>query len=649
MIKLYVNGSLVDLTGSESIAIDYSIAKIADISKRSGTRSAQFKLPNTANNRRIYESIDALTSNSLIPYKTCDALLYVDGIDQQIRFATISSFKNGYNINLYGTQTDLYGYLKSQKCEDLDLRKYDHFWTLNNCVSFRNRSDGFIYPITDNYTDSPNADMDNANRRINVISQRAAPRYEDMVKEIIEQAGYQFENKLLEYSEYPNDGICIPFNNGEVIRNKRMSRYEATWNIDSQTISSLLTFPYIVLNPASNGENYLSEDNLISNVQKFADSFFADIHIELTITNPNNFWVNVAIQLPFNISYHDLNPLETRTIVLDFTQEGIGYDGVPVGDMSIRMDATMDVQVQGFFTFSNCTWLNNGPTVYDTLIPSGAQSLNYITLSTMLPNWTQAELISNYLKLTGSLLNVDEFNRKVTIVPFKKIVENIRIANDWSDKLDISEDFELTYKLDSYGQTNYLRYKEDETVVKPDGTDYQFTINDTTLPIENELFELGFAATETNTRLIGMPLPRIKIIEQATGDFSKVVERILAIKFIDASSLPSPATPLTYTDGTNTATVTTDIPVPYFISENELNNLGLDNSLKIWYKAWIDVLDKAKIITCLFKLNASDIYSLDLTIPVYVKYFGAWFYISEVKEYTPNKNQSTQVELVKIF
>jgi hypothetical protein len=62
-----------------------------------------------------------------------------------------------------------------------------------------------------------------------------------------------------------------------------------------------------------------------------------------------------------------------------------------------------------------------------------------------------------------------------------------------------------------------------------------------------------------------------------------------------------------------------------------------------------DVLNRLKVVSVPIRLNASDINQLDFTRPVYIKHFNAYFYISAIKAYTPTNNESTTVELVKLF
>jgi len=50
----------------------------------------------------------------------------------------------------------------------------------------------------------------------------------------------------------------------------------------------------------------------------------------------------------------------------------------------------------------------------------------------------------------------------------------------------------------------------------------------------------------------------------------------------------------------------------------------------------------------LFLLDLEDIVNLDFTRPVYVDYFGEYFYIESINQFKVNKRESCFVTLVRI-
>jgi len=80
-VKLYINNQLMDLSGDESINVDYSIFDIKKIDKRTGARSYQFKLPKTNRNKTVLENPEIVNNLSQIPYSRMACNILVDGVD----------------------------------------------------------------------------------------------------------------------------------------------------------------------------------------------------------------------------------------------------------------------------------------------------------------------------------------------------------------------------------------------------------------------------------------------------------------------------------------------------------------------------------------------------------------------------------------
>lgn len=166
MIVLLVNGVNVDLSGSEDIALDLALFSINDISSRKGSRSYSIPVPKTNNNRALFEAPDEINSLTNFPYRRFDARLLVDGVDQGIRFGTLESSNEFYNIRIYGDNADVFNSIKDLSLRDLDLSNYDHIWDFITVIGSRSATVGYIYPLIDWFSDSPNSHIDNAVRQI---------------------------------------------------------------------------------------------------------------------------------------------------------------------------------------------------------------------------------------------------------------------------------------------------------------------------------------------------------------------------------------------------------------------------------------------------------------------------------------------------
>ena len=82
--------------------------------------------------------------------------------------------------------------------------------------------------------------------------------------------------------------------------------------------------------------------------------------------------------------------------------------------------------------------------------PFVAGIYDYVTVANNLPDFTQAEFIKQYMLRTNSICTIDERNKVFTIVPYKKLKDNIGLATDWSGKLDFTNKPKTEFKLDTH-------------------------------------------------------------------------------------------------------------------------------------------------------------------------------------------------------
>jgi hypothetical protein len=273
------------------------------------------------------------------------------------------------------------------------------------------------------------------------------------------------------------------------------------------------------------------------------------------------------------------------------------------------------------------------------------QSKTYFTIASCLPDFTQADFIKEYLKKYGSIININERTKVATIVPFKRLADNIGQAVDWSGKVDFSEIPNTEFTL-GYAQRNVFKYKDDDDVVKPPFTDYTLEINDNTLEFEKVVIESKYSATETVERLIGRQIPQIKCFENY--EFKKSSKPRCLYIAAETGTLNYRKF-LGSTSGQFIMTGTNVIPYCYFIREAFPHGLGFGYDLvDKFYTYLFGIIDKAKKYELPIRLNTLDISTFDFLKPVYIAELDGYFYVNKFKfEYTSKK--SSIVELIKLL
>ena len=651
MVELYIDDSLVDL-GDASISIEYAIAPIGELNKRVGARSINFELPKTAKNRAIFENAQYLPSISRKPYRRLKAKLLVHGIDINMTFFVLDSVNKYYNGTLYGANTDLFTKI-NRPLSDLDLTQYNHFWKTTNIINSFSNTDGIIYPIIDYNSDSPNTFMPSTGDTLQPEVLHPCIFKKTVFEEIIRQAGFNLSDRI----DYRGKDELDVLGCKQFIRDTNPNKYLGKFGAFplQLTYRSYIVFPSTLM-PTPYGDPFnfdnIERSEAFWGGQSLYDVFTFQDHVLIEVSGtfrlrsqtPNTAFVIQATHttntqtdplVTVLASGNNDGTYQDYSFTASFDlKKNLTFGKIQLGFYIITNGATFDIDVaNSFFSIDRCKVSEPFDIKFDATLDA-----NYITVANNIieSDTTQSSFLSDYLKMHNAIIYTDLITNTCFVVPFDDVLKNISKVIDWSDKLNISDDVEVTFRFD-LGQQNLLVYKDDDTVLKPFGTDGAFLIDDENLPETFDFLEVNYGATEAVTRLTDRLINQVKIYEG--GEYKGGVEpRTLILRRISDDIT---------IDATN---FVGDVPYSYFIDEFETVNMGFSNSLiPDYYTAISGIIDSSKIVNCLIRLNASDIAQFDFLTPVYIKQLDAYFYVSKISGYEPNRNVSTLCELVKLF
>jgi hypothetical protein len=220
---------------------------------------------------------------------------------------------------------------------------------------------------------------------------------------------------------------------------------------------------------------------------------------------------------------------------------------------------------------------------------------------------------------------------RVRLFPFKKVVQNVPIAKNWSDKLDLSAKPIITFLSSRYAQVNKFKYAEDDSdtylVDDPEYCRGEILIDDENLESEKTVFESVYAPIKRQSDSFSGTVRLAWIPKFIDGEENEVTPRIGIIAFENIHLLTM--------DG-----YATEDPQPAIHGAGL--SFGLPNNLlETYYHELSNVLNYAKYVKCLLKLNPTDIHNLDFSIPVYIEYFQCYFYINKIEQYKATSVEST--------
>jgi hypothetical protein len=641
-VELYIEDVLMDLPDDISIEVDYAIAEIGNFETRNGFRSVNFDLPRTATNKLVLENADIINNLTIRPYRRLKCRLYVDGIDQLIRFADIESTQDNFNIRVYGGLTGFFELIKKKNITDLSyLPALAHEQNLTNVIASRINSTGYIYPLIDFHADSPNNIINNNNNNFDIRYCFPCLFIDDLLREIVGDAGYSLQNNinLFDIQYQSAKSLFVPSFENPQYFNANSSTDIA--NIQSSNFSNPLYYASPVL-----------QTRVGLDIKNEAGTFTTDgafTTYPITFTGVIYYYeIPVSGKYTFTLKGNGAQTLPVAALILK--KNGTNLDevaglqsmvGPPTWDVTVQYTVNAVAGEQYVAFFASLTFFNIAQADFSYM----SNVLNFRQIQS---DFKQGDFIKQYLQMYCAIIQVNEFTKLVQINKFDDLINNIGLSVDWSDKIDYIDEPEITYSLDDYAQVNTLTYTDDDSVIKPAGTDGEILIDDETLDGTNEFIELDYAATELVTRLEGLQIPNIKIWTTDIQDSVPVTEiteevepRILLLERVAGS--------VDYIDGTTTTNVTTNLPVTWFIRTDKTYNLGFANSLiPSYYNTLQRVLDRTKIVNVNVRLTPLDINQLDFLKPVYIDKFNSYFYISKISGFDSTKVDSVEVELVKL-
>jgi hypothetical protein len=680
--ELWINYELFDLYPGEPIAITKQVNNISELKDRQADYSNRFKAPATGNNLRICGFVNRTSSHSINPYTKLHCR-YTENGSELISdgIAIIEAYAGGdIEITCYSGIFDFFDRLGEKSIRELDLSDADHTYDLDG-VEEGFSSEYYCYPLIQWGA------TDREDNIVDIRYQMPAIKLSYVVDKIFEVAGYNKGGNVFNLDSY--NSLWIP-----VVEDSLIDEPEVLESYSMRAHIGAVITPIV--------GNF--ERKIPFGVFNTGNAFDSSAGWYDVTTSNNYRWiarqkvtVNVRVIVYMNTPYSvhpSGSPTEVAHVFVRLNGglnpvgeyrrfESLGgnpYDPSTVADIEINnLTLNPGDYLQVYWRDSS---FNQIIYPYDTSSPPNytkfeVEAINTIELnqplymSNLVPDITQKDLIKFIQNKYALIPQVDYITRTVNFVQFKEIAQKAKddlaskigtfgpsgyiapvfSAYDWSDKLYISSNPKdplnpkIRFRFDTYGQSNHLKWvQDDDRAEVGNGIIY---VDDQTLPESKDLFEMPFAASIQETGFkgnLGVDIKRWTLNEDLEYEKTETVQpRILLLR--DFVSTLSPPGPLDYTDGTSTIEID-NAKIAYFIDPIQPYDLSFQFIITEHYSDLVRVLNKTKIPTCFFRLSENEFKNLDFFKPVYVNYFGDYFYINIVPNFVNGRLAS--VELVRL-
>ena len=667
--QLYIDGQLVDINDGTNITLSIASNLFRDIAKMVSNKTYTFRLPRTTKNARILQFVDNVSSESTFPYQYHKARYIRGGVEL---------IADGQATILSASVTDI------EMCVVWGL--YPAFSSLVNSDVTLNKLSDPTATITWNYPQSPDkyADIANSNyfyAALDFLYTELPSTWWNNMYDVAPNTTSTPDPSKLDYlpqnTMRPASSILNPSVRVSYILNliRTLRNVDFRWSGDALERINNLIVPLITRKP-SEASYPINFRVYVGHFYHAAGSYTLTCQMQIRVSSPyltpvsgtaTSFVVNTDISVIFRMACRLIWDFENLSQNRDGTYTFVG------GFFALKIkheDNTEDVYYNGENLFTrpktiDASELNDIEILHEYLYAKGVVDLHtndVITLqfsTDVRSPWgtnrpiqgqrppllegeanldfslvTDAELVQDgqQYPITDNLpeIKIVDFVRclaavtgtfpkqpkqgtteQVTFVPINALWQNMANAKDWSGKL-VAQRAEnvpkkIEYNLAEWAQNNRYKWKECDDVAEGYG-DGNLTIPNETLDVERDVINFPFAATEGN-------------------------------------SIAS------YEAENNVINVRNTEPRLLTLFENEnadaagMFDLAMNDILGTKYAHLAATLRDINIITETFVLSDFELLNFDETIPVYLRQYGAYFAVLEIKS---SKAGIAEVQMLKL-
>lgn len=690
MIILRTDKGDFDLFGDSAIVQSFSIFNFENLTARNGEYTNLFDMPKTSNNLKILEYADYINSINTTPYQKIDTDLIVNNLYFKNGFLVIEEVSDRIKARFISGNSNFYNLIKSVNINELDWSAYNHTWNYTNAVANSFTTTGYIYPLIDYNGQTLSGNI------VDVRKILPATYWTTILEKIMSSFGYswaynfdttEMDNTLIPYTNR-NPTIAaetLLLNSLDVVRTDNYSIQSYTQS--PQTILGTLTINGTKFSPiqftgigtAGSSTLWDFSNNKFTPQYSGVYSFSATVELidyslalSTVFSNSNvvfyNFLCNIYIRIQKKRTDGTIVVLKDELIGTNTA--GYNNTSSPVGSISAytttivatttsvsaNVEVGEEVQI-GVYTSIKCETVANGlqpTTSFVTMTPTVKNNVNFvadlnselvfgglITYSSILPKIKASDIFRETCLRWGLIPTINENDKSITFNLFDTVINNIPNAVNWSDKLDDKESPTIAFKYDSYAQNNIFKHLEDKTIVAEFNIgNYNLLINNANLELEKTIYTSVFAQTE-NTDFNGYTTAKIDLYDTAKSKFNNDVKpRVCYAKRV--------LSVFKFTDGTTTSAVINVRRVFFHDDTLPTNSCAFGYLIPTKSALIINVLQNLKLVKVNLNLNLIDILNLDYLKPVEIDKYDAYFFISNLNQYSYNEKKLTNVELIKI-
>lgn len=599
--ELYIDGAKVDM-GESGVSLEYRSNILTDISKIVSNFSYTVKLPKTKNNLRLIECAHMPSAVSSFPYLPHVGTLLRDGVQ----------IVDGANVVLMSVSDTI----------EIAL-SWGNATGFSKIIEFEGNLDGLDYGVDDyifwRYDISPDEDVPIINYGFRTTEKHVTYHPVVSAKWILDKIQSQFNVNLL----FPSDKLDIL----QSLKIPLLKKEDAQKHVDANRVTLTLSG----LNKTDGALRYY-QLMFYGLVQSYYIEYYNDgSFISAFKPNFKNLQLNYSIDCSLvyvgsaykNGGYLDIVDADTGEILDQVNAYEVFDKGNDNYECHFKKDLSLDPYDKTIYISTTVSksgddsvrMVSGFITLEAKVSEVGADIGEYNKYFTI-PNLPSIKLI-DFIKSIAYMLGVFAVpgeNNDIHFVSFDSVINNKNNAVDWSSRIlpndygDVARN--ISYQLNDFTQKNWFRYKEDDDVTG--NYDSFIVVENRALVYERDAVSLPFSACD------------------ALGD----VASIPLYSYNDDGELE-------YDSGVNPRIVLYDSETRSCV----FYPLRWEELIQQHYASYQEVVRQPKVVKEQVLLSAPELAVLDLLKPVYIRKYGSYFAIVNVKT---KENNISEVELLKI-
>lgn len=599
-----------DLLTDEAPNMNYQVNNLAELKDRQASYSQALKLPKTSKNVSIIERADIFEVNTNLPYTALECRLFSNGyaLAGKGSIIIIDNITDYIETQILAGNADFFDLLGDTDLSTIDLGNTivdsstypAHVRRANCVVGYYNELPQNRYAYFLNLISTINQMLSTLGYTMqhNLPSTTSANDYFSMSTRKPKDDSLDFAKA---YGKQLYDDWVLPPAGETGFEIRYMPMRVSFGN------STLMTY---VDNGYASDRRLRYRSNINGTIH--FTSFFSAVGIlvktsgSTVIGNAGNLIVNISKNNSVLYSYA---PDDEGVGIYNYLMNYDEWVDVSVNDF---IDITVTIKNQG----SGCevqgtTFEFNAVGFTTDEVPAGGKL--YFGNNTGFD--TCLDLFKTFIQTYGLTVDVDNVNKVAKAYTMQKLYDNKTIAVDWSKKLHMG-DRDVSFILDGYARANNIKFATKDNL-EDKGT---FNVANFNLDKTKDLFTLKWESGE-DVLVNGLSLAAIPLYNyKSATDTDREIQ-----------------------DGKPHLVRVSRFGNPIFIA----NHIKAQTLIDTYYTdLTTKMLVNAKRLEALFNLTEIDIEAFDPFTPIYISYYGAYFYVEKINNF--QSGNLTKVNLIKL-